>query len=116
MALFSKSKKTDAAKPVKAAKPAKAEKAEKKAVATVTTGSLGSTKDVLRAPRITEKASMLQMKGVYVFDIAPDATKRDIVTAVKKMYKVTAKSVRIVGVPEKSVRKMAQNPRHRSSG
>lgn len=105
MALFSKSKKTDA-KPAKAVKAPKAEKAEKKAPAVVTTGSLGSTKDVLRAPRITEKASMLQMKGVYVFDISPDATKRDIITAVKKMYKVTPRSVRVIGVPQKSVRHM----------
>lgn len=100
MALFSKSKKTDSKKE----KPVKAEKAAK--TDAVSLGSLGSTKDVLRSPRITEKATLLSMKGVYVFDVSEGATKRDIITAVKKTYKVTPRSVRIIPVPSKTVRHM----------
>lgn len=92
MALFSKNKKA-------------APKADAKAEAVAAPASV-SHKDVLRAPRITEKASLLAMKNVVVFDVAPSATKRDIIAAVKKAYKVTPKSVRMIGIPEKSVRHM----------
>ncbi len=91
MALFSRTtKKTESKKVEKSEAPA----------------SISLRKDVLRAPRITEKASLVQQKGVYVFDVAPDATKRDIIAAVKQAYKVTPVAVRMVNVPEKSVRHM----------
>lgn len=93
MALFSKNKKA-------------APKADAKAEAVVAAPVGVSHKDVLRSPRITEKASLLAMKNVIVFDVAPDATKRDIIAAVKKSYKVTPKSVRMIGVPSKTVRHM----------
>ena len=76
------------------------------AAAPVAAPSVNNAKEVLRAPRITEKAGLMQAKGVYVFNISTDATKRDIIAAVKKMYKVTPRSVRMVNVPEKSVRHM----------
>jgi large subunit ribosomal protein L23 len=91
MALFSKTK---------------TKKTPATAVAPITAPSIGSAKEVLRAPRITEKAGLMQTKGVYVFNISTDATKRDIIAAVKKMYKVTPRAVRMVNVPEKSVRHM----------
>ncbi len=59
---------------------------------------------ILRHARITEKASMHQAQGVYTFDIAPAATKRDIIQAVRALYKVTPRSIRIVTVPTKSRR------------
>ena len=59
---------------------------------------------VLKHARITEKASMHQGLGVYTFDVASTATKRDILQAVRAIYKVTPRSVRVVTVPTKSRR------------
>lgn len=51
---------------------------------------------ILKAPRITEKAAYMTMQSGYVFEVAPDATKRDVVAAVKALYKVTPVKVNIV--------------------
>ena len=59
---------------------------------------------VLQHARITEKASMHQGAGVYTFDIAAGATKRDILQAVKKLYNVTPRKVAVVTVRPKNVR------------
>lgn len=59
--------------------------------------------EVLRAPRITEKASIASESRVYVFNIAPWANKNQVVAAVKKLYKVTPKAVRTVSIPAKKV-------------
>lgn len=56
---------------------------------------------VLRRARITEKATMQQEGGVYTFNVAVNATKRDIVAAIHAHYKVTPRLVRIVKVPTK---------------
>ena len=59
---------------------------------------------ILRHARITEKASMHQAQGVYTFDIARSASKRDVIQAVRALYKVTPRMVRVVSVPVKSRR------------
>ncbi|MSU74077.1 50S ribosomal protein L23 [Candidatus Kaiserbacteria bacterium] len=59
---------------------------------------------ILKHARITEKASMHQGLGVYTFDIARSATKRDVMQAVRSLYKVTPRSVRVVTVPTKARR------------
>ncbi len=59
---------------------------------------------VLKAPRITEKASLMQGEGAYVFNIAGSATKRDVMAAVKKFYGVSPRKVRVVRIPRKEVR------------
>ena len=64
----------------------------------------GDVSHVLKHPRITEKASMHQMMGVYVFDVAMRATKTQITQAIEKYYKVRPRKVRIVPVPSKSTR------------
>ncbi|RJQ33595.1 50S ribosomal protein L23 [Candidatus Parcubacteria bacterium] len=61
---------------------------------------------ILKHARITEKASMQQAGNVYTFDVASNATKRDIVRAVQALYKVKPLKVAIVRVPEKKVRSM----------
>lgn len=61
---------------------------------------------ILRHARITEKASMLSVGSVYVFDVATSATKRDIARAVAALYKVTPHKVAIVSIPAKKVRHM----------
>ena len=62
---------------------------------------------ILKHARITEKASMHQGLGVYTFDIARSATKRDVIQAVRALYKVTPRLVRVVSIPTK----VRRNPR-----
>lgn len=71
---------------------------------------------VLRNPRITEKATMHSMQGVYVFDVAASATKRDILRAVHEIYKVLPRKVSIAQVPSKNVRSVRTGKRGVKSG
>ncbi len=59
---------------------------------------------VLTQARITEKASMHMADSVYTFNVASDATKRDVLRAVQALYKVTPRMVRVVNIPMKSIR------------
>ena len=61
---------------------------------------------VLKQPRITEKATIAASMNVYVFNVAMNANKRDIARAVTQYYKVIPRMVRVVSIPEKSVRSM----------
>lgn len=61
---------------------------------------------ILKAPRITEKATVAQSASVYVFNIKESATKRDVIAAVKKTYGVSPRKVRVAAVPRKEVRHM----------
>ncbi len=56
---------------------------------------------VLKHARITEKATMHTALSVYTFDIAEGATKRDVMQAVRALYGVAARMVRIVTIPTK---------------
>ncbi|PIR82816.1 50S ribosomal protein L23 [Candidatus Kaiserbacteria bacterium CG10_big_fil_rev_8_21_14_0_10_59_10] len=71
----------------------------------------GSLSNILRQPRITEKATMESGSGVYVFDISPTATKRDVVAAVQSIYKVRPRKVRVATIPAKNVRSMRTGKR-----
>ncbi|KKS29773.1 MAG: 50S ribosomal protein L23 [Parcubacteria group bacterium GW2011_GWA2_43_11] len=51
---------------------------------------------IIKTPRITEKALQMTTSGTYVFEVAMDATKRDIVTAVQALYKITPRKINIV--------------------
>lgn len=57
---------------------------------------------VLLRPRITEKATYNAENGVYVFEIATDATKRDVIKAVELFYKVTPVKVNLAKIPAKT--------------
>jgi len=59
---------------------------------------------VLLSPRITEKATDVQERGVYVFDVARNSNKNQIKKAVQQLYKVEPRKVRVVALPYKSVR------------
>lgn len=59
---------------------------------------------VLRHARVTEKATMHQGESVYTFNVATSATKRDIMQALRSLYKVTPRKVRIVTIPSKTTR------------
>lgn len=61
---------------------------------------------VLRSPRITEKASMAMEGFVYVFDVAPEANKKQIMSAVQTVYKVKPRKVAIVNTKPKATRNM----------
>ena len=62
-------------------------------------------KSVLLRPRITEKASDMQIaNNVYTFDVMLDANKVEINTAIRAVYGVTPIKTRIVKVPSKKVR------------
>lgn len=79
-------KKPDAVKEKKAKKPAK----DAGAMLTKSPGR------IMLVPRVTEKAVQMTVHNTYVFEVAMDATKRDIVTAIKTLYGVTPRKVNIV--------------------
>ena len=66
----------------------------------------GGVADVLKNPRITEKATMHSDVGVYTFDVTESATKRDILKAVRVLYSVSPRKVAIVTIPKKWKRNM----------
>ncbi|MBP9749146.1 MAG: 50S ribosomal protein L23 [Candidatus Pacebacteria bacterium] len=51
---------------------------------------------ILKCPRITEKAVYMTLQHAYVFEVAADATKRDVVTAVHALYNVQPVKVNMV--------------------
>ncbi len=96
MALFGTKKETKA----------KADKPKKVAALKKAAGNNKSTRivsDVLRAPRITEKATFSADKNVYVFDIATDASKIDVALAIEDVYKVKPVKVATAKVPSRKV-------------
>lgn len=60
--------------------------------------------NVLRRPRITEKATVMSQYNVYTFDIATSANKKLVAAAVKDVYGITPTKVRVVTIPAKTVR------------
>ena len=48
---------------------------------------------VIKRPLVTEKNSILAERGVYVFEVAKEATKGDIKKAVEKYFRVKVASV-----------------------
>lgn len=90
MALFSKD--TKKKKEAKEAAPRRAH--------TVALPS-GKAHEAIRAPWFSEKALLGTEKGVYVFSVSPRATSAEIAGAIKEMYGVAPKAVRIVNTPGK---------------
>lgn len=109
MALFGFKKKEEAKVADKAtgAAPKKEAKAKTKAVApatsTVSLVGMGIA-HVLRNPRITEKGTIASEGSAYLFDVAPNATKPEIVRAIASTYKVTPRMIRVVTVRAKRKR------------
>lgn len=107
MAIFNK--KTDAAKADKEEKKQQAPKKkdakrsapvkDKKAKKPKSDAGANLTKApgrILLSPRVTEKAVQMTVHNTYVFEVAMDATKRDVVAAVKALYGVTPRKVNMV--------------------
>jgi len=59
--------------------------------------------DVIKRPRITEKAAISAENNQYVFEITSGATKGSVKAAIKDLYKVTPIAVNIAKTPGKRV-------------
>ena len=60
--------------------------------------------EILRRPRITEKATNVAEHGAYVFDVAVDASKPEIKTAVEEIFSVKVKAVNTLNQDGKAKR------------
>lgn len=94
-----------ATKAVKTEKKAKPVKAPKAVVATAVKSSVlaAGSKMVILNPRITEKATMQAEQSIYTFNVAVNATKSEVEKAVKELFKVTPKKVRMVTIHARKV-------------
>lgn len=110
MALFGTKKN----KETKTAKSANASRAQAKD-AVAYAGSTNLSHVILR-PRITEKATMHSEQGVYAFDVADGANKPQIMQAIRSLYKVTPRKVRVVVFPSKIKRSARTGKRGVKSG
>ena len=57
---------------------------------------------VIRAPRVSEKTVRGQEMNQYAFEVATDATKADIKTAIEKLFDVQVMAVNVVNVKGKT--------------
>ncbi len=69
----------------------------------------GKAHEIIRAPWFSEKALIITEKGIYTFEVPSRATKADIAGAIKEIYKVEPRAIRIVNLPGK--RKMMRTRR-----
>lgn len=80
----------------------KGEKKEKRAThARQAKLSGGKEHEVIRAPWLSEKALIATERGVYAFAVPKEASKAEIAGAIKALYKVDPKKIRIVHLPAK---------------
>lgn len=61
----------------------------------------GIAHEIIHAPWFSEKSMILTERGVYVFAVPPRATKAEIAAAIKEIYKVEPRAIRIVHLPAK---------------
>jgi large subunit ribosomal protein L23 len=97
MALFKKTTEvaTSTPKPAavkKAPKPAKTGKRPADAGASLTKTPVR----ILKSPRVTEKAAYMTVNHTYVFEVAIDATKRDVIAVIQALYGVKPRKVNMV--------------------
>ena len=58
--------------------------------------------EVIRAPRVSEKTARLQeVSNQYVFEVASEATKTEVKTAIEQLFDVKVESVNVVNVKGK---------------
>ena len=58
--------------------------------------------DIIKNPRITEKASFAQEQNVYTFDVSAGANKTEIKKAIFALYNVKSIRVNVLPVPKKN--------------
>ncbi len=79
--------------------------AKKERTGAASENKTGGRAFVVRAPRITEKATaMKDTANAYAFVVADAATKPQVKREIEAMYKVHVRSVNIVRVPRKAKR------------
>jgi large subunit ribosomal protein L23 len=57
---------------------------------------------VLRAPLVSEKTARIQELNQYVFEVASNATKADVKSAVESLFNVTVEAVNVMNVKGKN--------------
>ncbi|MDP2651599.1 MAG: 50S ribosomal protein L23 [bacterium] len=62
----------------------------------------GVEHEIIRAPWFSEKALIMTEKGVYAFVVPKRATKAEIAGAIKEIYKVEPRAIRVVNLPGKA--------------
>ena len=58
----------------------------------------------MKEPIISEKGTILEEKGKYLFKIFPEANKNNIKRAVEELYRVKVKKINIIKIPAKKIR------------
>ncbi len=69
--------------------------------------------EVLRRPLITEKGTMLQSQGKYIFEVADEANKQMVKQAVEKAFNVSVIAVNMIkehGKSRRMGRRIIQEP------
>lgn len=61
----------------------------------------GMAHGIIRAPWFSEKSLLATERGVYTFDVPSRVTKSEIAAAIKELYKVEPRQIRIVNLPGK---------------
>ncbi len=61
----------------------------------------GAAHDIIRAPWFSEKAFLMTENNVYVFEVPQRATKAHVAGAIKEIYNVSPRDVRVVNLPAK---------------
>ncbi len=59
--------------------------------------------NIIKNPRVTEKASRAYEDNVYTFDVADSANKKEIMKVIFELYKVKPVKVNMLKVKEKKV-------------
>lgn len=99
-----KKKRPQASKPSKkevTPKPKKKEESDQVLI----TALRSSAHQVLRAPHVTEKSSMLVNQGKYVFTVFPDSNAVMVRKAIEEVYKVDVTDVHMISVSNKKRRR-----------
>ena len=66
---------------------------------------------IIYRPIVTEKVSNLQDKGIYAFQVDPNANKIEIARAVEKRFNVTVTNVRTMNFAGKTKAQMTRRGR-----
>ncbi len=61
----------------------------------------GRAHEIIRAPWFSEKALLATERGVYAFTVPASVTKADVAGAIKEIFKVEPRAVRIANLPGK---------------
>ncbi|MBI3888232.1 50S ribosomal protein L23 [Candidatus Nomurabacteria bacterium] len=61
------------------------------------------TTNIIKNPRVTEKASFAAEQNVYTFEVSKSANKTELKKAIFTLYKVHPVKVNILNIPKKNV-------------